>query len=318
MTYRFRCFSVGYLAILIYDQSRLAWKYRRKPQYWRFTNSSSENACHLQLCTHEESSARNQAQDILLESCTGHWLASDLAPDPLELCDTSTRVESRRYLYRSLLCSSFFFAEIRPIPRGWPQQRKQGMGMGLCGGTFRHERSRFLEKVFFFEIRLHANKYWLITTVTGQLWSLATTTLQVRLIIQLNSVLFAKTLVRKDVVSSAPPPPSPKDSEDGNADTETSEEDEDVFSSKAQVMNLMTTDVNRVSNFGWHIFALFGSWYFPLRLISISNVNARCTDGDRHRNSLFVWFTWYEDRIVVLGNIWMFLFQVSLASSVSP
>ena len=98
-----------------------------------------------------------------------------------------------------------------------------------------------------------------MTTVTGQLWSLATTTLQVRLINQLNSVLFAKTLVRKDVVSSAPPPPSPKDSEDGNADTETSEEDEDVFSSKAQVMNLMTTDVNRVSNFGWHIFALFGS-----------------------------------------------------------
>ena len=96
-----------------------------------------------------------------------------------------------------------------------------------------------------------------MATVTEQLWSMATTTVQVRLIIQLNSVLFAKTLVRKDVASSAPPPSSSKDGE--NADTEISEEDEDNFSSKAQIMTLMTTDVNRVSNFGWHILALFGS-----------------------------------------------------------
>ena len=96
-----------------------------------------------------------------------------------------------------------------------------------------------------------------MTTVTEQLWSMATTTVQVRLIIQLNSVLFAKTLVRKDVPSSAPSPPLSKDSE--NADTEISEEDEDNFSSKAQIMTLMTTDVNRVSNFGWHILALVGS-----------------------------------------------------------
>ena len=98
-----------------------------------------------------------------------------------------------------------------------------------------------------------------MTTVTGQLWSLSTTTVQVRLKIQLNSVLFAKTLVRKDVASSAPPPPSSRASENGNADTETSEKDEDNFSSKAQIMTLMTTDVDRVSDFAWHIFALVGS-----------------------------------------------------------
>ena len=101
-----------------------------------------------------------------------------------------------------------------------------------------------------------------MTTVTEQLWSIATTTVQVRLMIQLNSVLFAKTLVRKDVASSAPPPSSSKDSK--NADAETSEEDEDNFSSKAQIMTLMTTDVNRVSDFGWHILALVGSRYPPL------------------------------------------------------
>ena len=145
MTCRFRCLSVGYLAIFIYDQSRLAWKYRRKPRYWRFTNSSCEYACHLQLCTHEESFAWNQAQDILLESCTGHWLAPYLALDPLEFCDTSNGVYPRRYLCRSLLYPSSFFAEIRPIPRSRPQQRKQRMGMGLCGGAFCYERSSFLE-----------------------------------------------------------------------------------------------------------------------------------------------------------------------------
>ena len=98
-----------------------------------------------------------------------------------------------------------------------------------------------------------------MTTVTGQLWSLSTTTVQVRLKIQLNSVLFAKTLVRKDVASSAPPPPSSKVSENGNSETETPEKDEDSFSSKAQIMTLMTTDVDRVSEFAWHIFTLVGS-----------------------------------------------------------
>jgi hypothetical protein len=70
--------------------------------------------------------------------------------------------------------------------------------------------------------------------------------------------LFAKTLVRKDVASSAPPPPSSKVSEGGNTDSETPEKDENNFSSKAQIMTLMTTDVDRVSEFAWHIFTLVG------------------------------------------------------------
>ena len=118
MTYRFRRLSVELLAILIHNQSRLVWKYRRKLRNWGFTNNSCEHACHLQLCTHEESSPRNQAQDILLESRTGHWLAPDLELGPLELCYTSSGDGSHFYLCRSLLCPSFFSAEIRPIPRG--------------------------------------------------------------------------------------------------------------------------------------------------------------------------------------------------------
>ena len=118
MTNHFRCLSMGYFAILIYNQSHLAWKYRRKPRYWRFTNSSCEHACQLQLCMHEESFARNQAQDILVESCTWHWLALDLAPDPLELCCTSGDVKSSHYRCPSLVCPSLFHAEICPISRG--------------------------------------------------------------------------------------------------------------------------------------------------------------------------------------------------------
>lgn len=70
---------------------------------------------------------------------------------------------------------------------------------------------------------------------------------------QLNSVLFAKTLTRKNVAlqgaSSKP--------ETGAVDA-INEEDEGDFSSKAQVMTLMTTDVDRVSDFAWNLYALIG------------------------------------------------------------
>ncbi|KAJ7319100.1 multidrug resistance-associated ABC transporter [Mycena albidolilacea] len=104
--------------------------------------------------------------------------------------------------------------------------------------------------------------------LTGQLWSLSTTTLQVRLRNQLNSILFAKTLVRKDVASSAPPPTRTKDAPDGKApatiETEKKEDNEDDFSSKAQIMTLMTTDVDRVSEFAWHLFTLVDS---PIEIV---------------------------------------------------
>ena len=53
-------------------------------------------------------------------------------------------------------------------------------------------------------------------------------------------------------------------SEEGKDQTETSDRDEakgdgKEFGSKAQVMTLMTTDVDRVSEFSWHIFTIVGS-----------------------------------------------------------
>ncbi|KAI0821920.1 multidrug resistance-associated ABC transporter [Trametes gibbosa] len=97
--------------------------------------------------------------------------------------------------------------------------------------------------------------------LTGQLWSLATTSLQVRLRLQLNSILFAKTLVRKDAASSAGSAPGtdsvPTDGATPEGDKkDAKKDDEDDFSSKAQIMTLMTTDVDRVSEFAWHLFTI--------------------------------------------------------------
>ncbi|KAG2008561.1 ATP-binding cassette transporter [Coprinopsis cinerea AmutBmut pab1-1] len=119
--------------------------------------------------------------------------------------------------------------------------------------------------------------------IAGQLWSLATTTVQVRLRVQLNTILFAKTLVRKDVASSAPNTGS-KDAKPGqsasngeNAQAPASDDKEDDFSSKAQIMTLMTTDVDRVSEFAWHLFTLVDSpieiaigTYFLYNLLGVS------------------------------------------------
>ncbi|KII87771.1 hypothetical protein PLICRDRAFT_92667 [Plicaturopsis crispa FD-325 SS-3] len=107
--------------------------------------------------------------------------------------------------------------------------------------------------------------------ITGQVWSLTTTTIQVRLRLQLNSILFAKTLVRKDVASSAAAPAaktddgSPKPAEPVEVGQKKDSDDDDAeFSSKAQVMTLMTTDVNRVSEFSTYIFSLVDS---PIEII---------------------------------------------------
>ncbi|KAH9018832.1 ATP-binding cassette transporter [Lactarius hengduanensis] len=105
-----------------------------------------------------------------------------------------------------------------------------------------------------------------IYLVNGQMWSISSTTLQVSIRVQLNSILFAKTLVRKDVASSSSPSDNKaKDKNITDPASESSEkDDEGDFSSKAQIMTLMTTDVGRVGEFSWHIFTLVDS---PIEII---------------------------------------------------
>jgi hypothetical protein len=89
---------------------------------------------------------------------------------------------------------------------------------------------------------------------------MSTTTLQSRLKVQLNTTLFAKCLVRKDVASSSSTSTSSDTNQataveiQGSNPSSTQEE----FASKAQIMTLMTTDVDRVADFAWHIFSLVG------------------------------------------------------------
>ncbi|EJC97742.1 multidrug resistance-associated ABC transporter [Fomitiporia mediterranea MF3/22] len=92
----------------------------------------------------------------------------------------------------------------------------------------------------------------LLALVTERLWSLALTDLQIKIRIQLNSLLFAKTLRRKDVVSTG----IGLDKElDASFKRNTSGAGEE-FSSKVQIMNLMTIDVDRVAEFVWHFYTL--------------------------------------------------------------
>ncbi|KAI0338006.1 ATP-binding cassette transporter [Trametopsis cervina] len=139
-----------------------------------------------------------------------------------------------------------------------PERKDRGWGWVYCAGLF------------------FSNA--LTQLITGQLWSLSTTTLQVRLRVQLNSILFAKTLVRKDVASAsgpapgstaangetAPAPAAEPATTDADGNPVEKKDDEAEFSSKAQIMTLMTTDVDRVSEFAWHLFTLVDS---PIEIV---------------------------------------------------
>ncbi|KAG2008510.1 ATP-binding cassette transporter [Coprinopsis cinerea AmutBmut pab1-1] len=86
--------------------------------------------------------------------------------------------------------------------------------------------------------------------IAGQLWFLSATTIPVRFRVQLNSILYAKTLVRKDVASTAPSAGSKYANPDGQG-SEEKEQSASEFASKGQIMTLMTTDVDKIADFPW-------------------------------------------------------------------
>lgn len=78
---------------------------------------------------------------------------------------------------------------------------------------------------------------------------------------QLNSILYAKTLKRKDIASST----SPNNSTLGGGQTNngaTEGSKDGARSSKAQVMTLMTTDVDRVGELPLRLFSFVGASNF--------------------------------------------------------
>ncbi|KAF8893222.1 hypothetical protein CPB84DRAFT_1848688 [Gymnopilus junonius] len=86
--------------------------------------------------------------------------------------------------------------------------------------------------------------HFILVLVNAQLWSMSSNDLRTRLSLQLNTLLYAKTLVRKDLPSSSGGPSG--DNHESNTN----------FSSKAEVMTLMTTDVGRARNWSRLIFSL--------------------------------------------------------------
>lgn len=103
-----------------------------------------------------------------------------------------------------------------------------------------------------------------IYILTGLTWSISSTYLQGRFKLQLNTMLFAKTLRRKDVAAGgddkalvgdvkeeAAKSKAKKERGEGEED-----EDEEAVSSKSQIMTLFTVDVDRVGEFIFHLFTI--------------------------------------------------------------
>jgi hypothetical protein len=143
-----------------------------------------------------------------------------------------------------------------------PQDIDESWGWVYCGGLLvstclvysKHSSGFALRVLQYLTVVLRG------LVITGQLWSLSTTTLQLRLKIQLNTTLFAKTLIRKDVASSGSATSEAQSRAStpigsGSGDAKGAGGAEDDFSSKAQIHTLMTTDVDRVSEFSWHFFS---------------------------------------------------------------
>ncbi|KAJ7065639.1 multidrug resistance-associated ABC transporter [Mycena amicta] len=86
-------------------------------------------------------------------------------------------------------------------------------------------------------------------TMLGQIWGLSTATLKAQVRNQLNTVLFAKTLARKNVASSV-------DLDSDKAKNRESDGDAEEFESKAQVMTLMTIDADRVATLTHQLFQI--------------------------------------------------------------
>ncbi|KZV72757.1 ATP-binding cassette transporter [Peniophora sp. CONT] len=89
---------------------------------------------------------------------------------------------------------------------------------------------------------------------TNQMWVQGMMRLHIRIRLQLNSLLYAKTLIRKDVVSPS----------QSSEDSPSSETPGNEFAGKAQVMTLATTDIERVAGLVVNLYELIDA---PLEII---------------------------------------------------
>ncbi|GMK55034.1 hypothetical protein CspeluHIS016_0200900 [Cutaneotrichosporon spelunceum] len=97
--------------------------------------------------------------------------------------------------------------------------------------------------------------------IAGIIWSISSVNLQVRFRLQLNTILFSKTLRKKDIAALGDDSgKSTNEGESNKKDKKTkggkSDDDDEGVSSKSQIMTLFTVDVDRVGEFVFHVFTL--------------------------------------------------------------
>ncbi|GAA5864423.1 hypothetical protein JCM1840_000490 [Sporobolomyces johnsonii] len=91
--------------------------------------------------------------------------------------------------------------------------------------------------------------------VSGQLWFVSNSMLSTRIRVQLNTLIFDKTLKRKDVSGVSPVSATP--SSEGDDDKKDDDEDENAsFGSKTSILALFSIDVDRVADFSVWCFSL--------------------------------------------------------------
>ncbi|GAA5837596.1 hypothetical protein JCM11251_002021 [Rhodosporidiobolus azoricus] len=103
--------------------------------------------------------------------------------------------------------------------------------------------------------------------VSGQLWFISNSLLATRIRVQLNTLIFAKTLVRKDVSAvsaskSNESSGSSEESEEGGEEDEGEEEKDEggrkaEFKSKSSITNLFSIDADRVADFAVWSFSVY-------------------------------------------------------------
>jgi ABC-type multidrug transport system fused ATPase/permease subunit len=108
-----------------------------------------------------------------------------------------------------------------------------------------------------------------IYIVSGIIWSISSTLLQGRIKLQLNTMLFSKTLLKKDIAAAGDDTGTV-----GNVKEEAAKskkkgdkagtDEEEAVSSKSQIMTLFTVDVDRVSEFVFHAFSIVDS---PIEIV---------------------------------------------------
>ena len=187
-----------------------------------------------------------------------------------------------------------------------PDRQDKAWAWVYCAGLFASNVIMYRECGIFGVFLRHLTLR-LLLVISGQLWSISTTDVNVRFRTQLNTLLFSKTLVRKNVASTpssdngsestnttsppsgatTPAPTStpaegtpvtgtqhaasstvsasmtPAATSPSEAGKGSDKKEEGEFSSKAQIMTLMTTDVDRVADFAWHLFTFVDRYGSP-------------------------------------------------------